>query len=73
MEKLYSLMGEVKELADPEDNIAVKMDVEECKAVRKELEVAHAAKVAALEGSVSKITKKRRGLTRAPTIAPIVS
>ena len=72
MEKLHSLMGDVKELADPESNIAIKMDTEQAKVVQNEIEAAHAAKVAALESSVSKITKKRRGL-RAPAIARMAS
>ena len=73
MEKLYALMGDVKRLDDPEANIAIKMDTEEFKKVQEEIEVAAAAKVAALESPVSKITKKRRGVSGAPTIARMAS
>ena len=73
MEKLYKLMGDVKQLADPEANIAVKMDTEEFNKVVKEIEVAHEAKVAAIESPVSKITKKRRGVGGMPTIARMAS
>lgn len=71
IEKVYELMGDVKDLADADAKLAVEVDYEKSKEIMDEIE--HAAKVKnAVKGGEAKAAppaKKRRGLVAAPVVA----